>query len=77
MSERLLRWAEPADLLGGFGLFPPPNEHAWRRARQEVGFPRSERCRARLGVVQQERLRWGQLFSMPVSPLGSPGGLMS
>jgi len=23
------------------------------------------------------KLRWGQLFSMPVSPLGPPGGLMS
>ncbi len=26
--------------------------------------------------MQHEKLRWGQLFSMPVSPLGSPSGLM-
>ncbi len=43
---------------------------------KEIGFPRSDTCSTRLTQMQHEKLRWGQLFSMPVSPLGSPSGLI-
>jgi hypothetical protein len=52
-----------------------------RPAARPAKSRRTSRARVRTrgsrgSIGRSRKLRWGLLFSMPVSPLGSPGGLM-